>query len=136
MFATISGLNYTFRKASAGGAGEGIESDLKKALHLDIQAQDQDLEPTLIMRRALGYLGWLLAFLGATALAGMLPTVMMFVIAYMRVEGRERWGLTLACALAMTLASWFIFDRLLSLPWPNSVLGDWFPALKDVIPSV
>jgi hypothetical protein len=88
------------------------------------------------MRRALGYLGWLLAFLGATALAGMLATVMMFVVAYMRVEGRERWGLALACALAMTLASWFIFDRLLSLPWPNSVLGDWFPALKDVIPSV
>ena len=136
MFATISVLNYTFRKASAGGAGEGIESDLKKALHLDIQAQDQDLEPKLILRRALGYLGWLLAFLGATALIGMLPTVMMFVIAYMRVEGRERWGLTLACATAQALASWFIFDRLLSLPWPNSVLGDWFPALKDLIPSV
>ena len=136
MFATTSLLNYTFRKAGAGGAGEGIESDLKKALHLDIQAEDQDLGPKLIMRRALDYLGWLLAFLGATALIGMLPTVMMFVIAYMRVEGRERWRLTLACASALTLASWFIFDRLLSLPWPNSVLGDWLPELKDVIPSV
>lgn len=136
IFATISLLNYTFRKSSAGGAGEGIASDIKKTMHFDTKAQDQDLAPKLIMQRAVGYLGWLLAFFGVTALIGMLPTVLLFVPAYMRIEGRERWNLIVGCTVGMTLASWFIFNELLALPWPDSVLGDIFPALKKIIPSV
>jgi hypothetical protein len=26
-------------------------------------------------------------------------------------------------------------DQLLAIPWPDSVIGDWFPAIKDYIPS-
>ena len=136
LFATISLLNYTFRKSSAGGAGEGFETNVKKSLHLDIAVDEKDLEPALVAKRAFAYLGWILGFMGVTALIGMLPTIAVFVIAYMRAEGREKWLLTSVCALGMTAASWFIFDQLLSLPWPNSVLGNFFPDLKNIIPSV
>jgi len=136
IFAVLSLLDYTFRTADAGGAGEGIVSNVGQAMHFDTRAQDQDLAPRLIVQRALGYLGWILGFMAATALIGMLPTILLFVTAYMRVEGRERWTLTLSCAVGVTVASWFVFDQLLLLPWPNSVLGDWFPALKNIIPSV
>jgi hypothetical protein len=136
VFATVSLLNYTFRKSSAGGAGEGVETNVKKALHLDIAVDEKGLEPALVTKRAFIYLGWLLGFMGVTALIGMLPTIVVFVIAYMRIEGREKWIFASMCAFGLTAASWYIFDQLLSLPWPDSVLGDLFPALKNIIPSV
>jgi TctA family transporter len=135
-FAIVSLLNYTFRKSSAGGAGEGVETNVKKSLHLDIAVDEKDLDPALVVKRAAAYLGWILGFMGVTALIGMLPTIAVFVIAYMRIEGHERWMLVSMCVIAMTAASWFIFDQLLSLPWPDSVLGDLFPTLKNIIPSV
>ena len=127
-------MNYTFRATAADPTGEG--DDGRKTIPFDAQADDRDLEPKLVMQRALAYLAWLLAFLGATALIGMLPTIVLFVAAYMRVEGRERWALTLTCAVLTAVASWFIFDRLLALPWPNSLLGELFPRLRVIVPSV
>jgi hypothetical protein len=35
----------------------------------------------------------------------------------------------------MTLLIWFVFDWLLVIPWPATVLGDFLPGLK-FIPSV
>ncbi len=135
-FATVSLLNYTFRKSSAGGAGEGIETNVRKSLHLDLTVDDKGVEPLVVARRAGAVLAWLLGFMGVTALIGMLPTIALFVVAYMRIEGRERWTLALACAGTLTAASWVTFDQLLSLPWPTSVLGDLFPELRDIVPSL
>ena len=87
-------------------------------------------------RRALAFLAWLLAFLGLMSLIGMLPTIFVFVALYMHVEGRERPLLMLASAGGLTLFSYVLFDRLLALPWPRTVVGDWFPLLKDVVPSL
>jgi hypothetical protein len=61
--------------------------------------------------------------------------VPIFIIAYMRLEGRERWSLTLPMAATMTLFIYALFDRLLAIPWPPSLVGTMLPALK-VIPGV
>ena len=66
----------------------------------------------------------------------MLPGVFMFVILYMRIEGNEPWKLTMYCSTGLVLFSWFLFDYLLALPWPQSVIGDFIPVLKGVIPSI
>jgi hypothetical protein len=39
-------------------------------------------------------------------------------------------------ATVMCLFIYFLFDQLLAIPWPPSVLGDIFPDLKGIIPSV
>ena len=44
-----------------------------------------------------------------------------FIVAYMRLEGRERWSLTLPMAAAMTLFIYALFDRLLAIPWPPTL---------------
>jgi hypothetical protein len=31
---------------------------------------------------------------------------------------------------------WFVFDQLLTIPWPPTYLGGWFPWLKAFVPSV
>jgi hypothetical protein len=37
-------------------------------------------------------------------------------------------------AAVMTALVYVVFDQLLTIPWPPTVLATWFPALK-VIPS-
>jgi hypothetical protein len=39
-------------------------------------------------------------------------------------------------AAIMTLLIYGVFDQLLALPWPPTLLGQWLPVLKAYIPSV
>jgi hypothetical protein len=69
------------------------------------------------------------------ALIGLIPTVPLFVVAYMRLENREPWKLVLPQAVALTAFVYLVFDYRLALPWPETALGTWFPQFK-AIPSV
>jgi hypothetical protein len=53
----------------------------------------------------------------------------------MRVEGNERWSLVLSYAVILVLGIYVTFDKFMSVPWPPTLLGTWFPALK-FIPSL
>ena len=78
----------------------------------------------------------MVAFLGSMATIGLLPTVPVFVIAYMRLEGPEKWRHAFIMAAIMMTLIYVVFDQLLSLPWPPTLMGEWFPVLKAYIPSV
>ena len=69
------------------------------------------------------------------AAIGLIPTVALFVVFFMRFEARERWSLVIPYAVTLVLFIWFTFDYFMSVPWPPTLLGHWFPALK-AIPSV
>jgi putative tricarboxylic transport membrane protein len=47
-------------------------------------------------------------------------------------EGAESWRIVVPMALVMTLFVYGLFDQLLSIPWPGSLLGDVLPVLKDL----
>jgi TctA family transporter len=132
---SLSFINHMFREKSGGG-GESVEAKATKTLTLDLQASDDHLETAVVRRRALKFLGWLLTFLVLVAFVGMLPTVFVFISLYMWWEGRENWKLMLSLSAGMTLFSWILFDQLLSLPWPRTILGTIWPAIKTVIPSM
>jgi hypothetical protein len=53
----------------------------------------------------------------------------------MRLEGPEKWRYAIIMAAVMTTLIYVVFDQLLSIPWPPTYLGQWFPELK-AIPSV
>ena len=64
----------------------------------------------------------------------MLPALFAFVLLCMRFWGREsalRAGLLAVC---ITTFAWVLFDRFLAVPWPQSLLGGWFPALQAYLP--
>jgi hypothetical protein len=61
--------------------------------------------------------------------------VPVFIAAYMKLEGNERWRHIIPMIVAMTLLIYVVFDQLLTVPWPPTLLGEWFPELK-VIPSM
>ena len=49
--------------------------------------------------------------------------------------GREPWKIVIPMAACVVLLIYVVFDQLLAIPWPPTLAGMLFPALK-VIPSV
>jgi hypothetical protein len=122
----LSLVNYTFKSLELGADPDDPAVKVKRSLHLDLAVRGADMPKKLIALRAIGYLGWLLAYLLSSALIGMIPSLFLFVIAYMKIEGNESWKLTLACAFGITIFSIVLFDKLLSLPWPQAELVDLY----------
>ncbi|OGA01502.1 MAG: hypothetical protein A3H35_08635 [Betaproteobacteria bacterium RIFCSPLOWO2_02_FULL_62_17] len=145
----LSLLNQTFRKpAAAPASGTEISAADNAALltgeklpvntgkiHMDIESDTAHLPLSTIIARAAMFFGYLLAFMGSTYLVGLIPTLFIFVVAFMRIEARERWTLVLSYAGFMVVFVTLVFDRIMKVPWPPSLLGEWMPALK-VIPSL
>ena len=62
---------------------------------------------------------------------GLLPAMLIFLIGYMRFEGREPW-LTASAIAAATWVTWYVlFHQILKVPWPAALLGDLVPALRS-----
>jgi hypothetical protein len=104
-------------------------------IHMDIASKTGHLPGGTILIRGFVFFGWMVAFLCSMAVIGLLPTVPIFVIAYMRLEGPEKWRHAIIMAAVMMALIYVVFDQLLSLPWPPTLIGEWFPVLK-AIPSV
>jgi len=99
-------------------------------IHMDVAGDhDQKLPNRVVLVRAARFFGWFLAFLACMGLIGMIPTVPLMIVAFMRVEGRESWRLSLILAACVTVLLYVVFDRIIHIPWPDSLLGQWFPAL-------
>ncbi len=147
-FLFVSFLNEVSRKpamagagasagAGAGGdaSGSGSNSETDK-IHMDLESDTGHLSPRTVIFRGVLFFGWLLAFMGSMATIGLIPTVPLFVVLYMRLEGPEPWKLVIPQAVGLTVFIWFVFDQLLTIPWPPTYLGGWFPWLKAFVPSV
>ena len=81
------------------------------------------------------FFGYLLGFMTSMSIIGLIPTVGLFVVLFMRIEGKERWSLVIPYAVIMVLFIYFAFDQFMAIPWPQTLIGTTFPALK-FIPSV
>lgn len=110
-------------------------SPILQRIHMDLVSDTGDATPAQIVARAALFFGWMLGFMAAMAVIGLIPTVPLFVIAYMRLENREPWRLVLPQAVGLTVFIYVVFDRLLAVPWPATLLGWLVPVLK-MIPSV
>jgi TctA family transporter len=113
------------RRAAAAPSADSHEGRLAAL------AAAERVEPALVRVRALRYFGWLAGFLAAGAVVGMLPALFLFVLLQMRLEFREGWRQAIAASCIATLAIYVLFDRTFAVPWPQALLGDLFPALRD-----
>lgn len=136
VLAIISFLNHTFRRPTNGGQTSGIRERMLAQAKMDISTDESGSADTaLVRRRTLVFAGWIVAFLVLTFLIGMLPTIFLFTCAFMIVEG-ERWRLAATVSACLAVFCWFVFDDLLALPWPDSLLGRLAPGLKDIVPGI
>jgi hypothetical protein len=104
-------------------------------IHMDLTSDTAHLPTKVIIQRAVRFFGYLIAFMGVMAVIGLIPTVAVFVVFFMRYENQERWSLIIPYTVVLLVSISFIFDYVMSVPWPPTYIGGWFPALK-FIPSV
>lgn len=134
----LSLFNEMCRKPAAAGGGslaEEAQHEVEQKIHMDLTSDTEHLPVRTVVTRAARFFGYLLAFMAVMALIGLIPTVAIFVIVFMRLEGPERWPLVLVYAGALVVAIYVAFDLFMALPWPPSLLGQLVPAAK-MIPSV
>jgi len=93
-----------------------------------------DLSPPQIRRRALSYFVWAWSVLLGVWLIGFLPALGAFLLVFMLVHGRERIAVAVAASGTMFAFVWLLFGYIAHDPWPQSVIGDLFPALRSAVP--
>jgi len=134
----LSLFNEMCRKPTAAG-GESLadqaQHEVEQKIHMDLTSDTAHLPVRTIVQRAARFFGYLLAFMAVMALIGLIPTVVVFVIVFMRLEGPERWKLVLTYAGALVVAIYIAFEKFMAIPWPPTLLGYLIPAAK-IIPSV
>ena len=138
LFCTLSLLNEIFGLHERNGGKPTIGADgkeIEQKIHMDIASKTAHLPGNVILARGGLFFGWMLSFMAVMAVIGLIPTVPIFIISYMRFEGREPWKIAIPMAAVMVLLIYVVFDQLLAIPWPPTLAGLFFPALK-FIPSV
>ncbi len=121
--------------AGPGGITANPAAVADQKIHMDLTSDTAHLPVELIIKRAARFFGYLVAFMGVMAVIGLIPTVAVFVVFFMRYENSERWSLIIPYAVILLVSISFVFDYVMSIPWPPTLIGQWFPALK-FIPSV
>lgn len=136
-FCTLSLLNEIFKGETHKARAEekAARGEMDEKMHMDIMSNISHMPTSTIIKRGAIFFGWMIGFLASMALIGLIPTVPIFVVTFMRVEGREPWKITLPMALAMFVLVYGLFDQLLTIPWPGSYLGEHWLWWKTYIPS-
>ena len=114
------------------GRGEGGTQPVQSDVHFDISADYGELTPADISKRAILYFAWLVGFFAVSAVIGLLPAMFVFMLAYIRFEGKETWKLSLMVSSGVWVVSYLLFHRLLIIPWPQTLFGDLFPGLRSI----
>jgi TctA family transporter len=136
--AVLSLFNEMCRKpaaAAAEGLAEHAQHEVGEKIHMDLVSDTAHLPVREIVMRAALFFGYLIGFMAVMATIGLIPTVGVFVLFFMRYEAKERWSLVVPYAVVLVLFIWLAFDYFMAVPWPPTLVGQWFPALK-AIPSV
>src|SRR4051812_10051688 len=138
---TVSGLslfNELCRKpadAAEGSLADQAQAEVEQKIHMDLESDTGHLPLRTIITRSARFYGYLLGFMASMAVIGLIPTATIFVVIFMRIEGPERWKLVIPYVTVLILGIYLAFDVFMSLPWPPTLLGLYFPWLK-FIPSV
>jgi TctA family transporter len=116
-----------------GGVVTGVHSP---AANKDL---DKDLDKGLgmaaasVRRQAAVYFLWLAGLLALVAAIGFIPAIALFIFAYMHLGFGEPPVRAAAFGALTALLCWGLFHELLAVAWPQSLLGDSFPALRAAL---
>ena len=111
---------------------ESNEEVKESSRHFDLSTDFGDLSKGVILARAGVFFGWCLFYLVATAVIGLLPAMLVFLIGYIRLHGHESWKATLSVSLPACIFAYVLFHKFLRVIWPHSLLGDLLPFLRSI----
>lgn len=120
---------------AAAGLGAAAQHEFEEKIHMDLASDTDHLPTRTVVLRAARFFGYLLGFMAVMAVIGLIPTVAVFVVFFMRYEAQERWSLVVPYVVSLVAGIYVAFHLFMAVPWPQTLLGTLFPALK-VIPSM
>lgn len=81
--------------------------------------------PEVARRRAITMFGWLFGFFLAIWLLGFSITIPLMVFTYLKIQSNEKWGISIILTVLAWLFFYFLFVRLLTLPFPDGLIFTW-----------
>jgi TctA family transporter len=116
----------------ATGAHGPADKDVDKDFGEDF-GEDSGTAAATVRRQAAVYFLWLAGLLALVAAVGFIPAIALFIFAWMHLGFGETPVRAAACGAATALVCWGLFHELLAVAWPQSLVGDVFPALRAAL---
>jgi putative tricarboxylic transport membrane protein len=129
--AALNLINELFGKEQA--ARGNVDGGVATGGHGPIADKNFGMSGARVRAQAAVYFGWLAGLLVLVALVGFIPAIAIFIVAYMHLGFKEPLANAVAYAVITTLLCWGLFHKLLAVAWPQSLLGDIFPALRATL---
>lgn len=129
-FVSLSLLNQVLRRGAPkdatveGGGNSGVNLS-----HLDVTSDFFDETTGTVILRGMSFFGWLVGFIIGFAVVGIFVTIPVFLISFMRIEGREGWATIAKITVCFSAFTYLVFEYWLHIPWPPTLLGSVVPAL-------
>ena len=123
--ATLNLVNELFGKEQ--GVVAGVDGGVATGTHA---GTDYGMPDSAVRRGALIYFLWLGGLMALVATIGFIPAIAVFIFVYMHFGFKEPAVNSAVYAFATALLCWGLFHKLLAVAWPQSLLGDTFPALR------
>jgi len=82
----------------------------------------QGIDAVLVRQRTINIFLWIFGLIASIWLLGFAVTVPLLVFLYLKVQSREGWLLSVVLAGVAWIMLWGLFDRLLHLPFPESMI--------------
>ena len=86
------------------------------------EVYDVKLDKQVELRRTLFYFAWFIGGALGIWLLGIVISLPLLVFLYARVEGRERWSVSLLMAACTYALIWGLFEYMLETRWPPGML--------------
>ena len=85
----------------------------------------KDIDPVTARKRTFIMFGWLVGFFFAIWLLGFPIAITLMMFTYLKFQGRESWGLSIALTVIAWFFFWGLFVKLLHLPFPEGLVITW-----------
>jgi len=112
------------------GQGDGQKKGAEEGQHFDLTTDFGDLSVNEIRLRAFSYFVWCVGFFAGAMVIGLLPSMIIFMVGYIRFHGKESWSMALSVSVPLWILAYILFHQVLHVPWPQSLLGDAFGILR------
>jgi TctA family transporter len=129
--AALNLVNELFGKEQA--VRGNVDGGVATGGHGAIADKNFGMSGPRIRGQAAVYFAWLAGLLGLVAIVGFIPAIAIFIFAYMHLGFKEAPASAAAYAAITALLCWGLFHKLLAVAWPQSLLGDFFPALRATL---
>ncbi|MFM0502055.1 tripartite tricarboxylate transporter permease [Paraburkholderia caffeinilytica] len=111
--------------------GGTVAAEASNAHTHEMPQYSESVPAHVVRNRGLRFFIWISGALVLGYAIGLIPALLVFMLLLARFEFAERWRTSVLLSMLMTVALWVIFDRIFSITWSPSLLGNMVPALRD-----